>query len=94
MLDMIPDATYRELFSKMARKGVGFEINFPYFGYYSEENLPRVLRPHLIAKECGCKFYFGSDAHHPAALDRAKENFTAIAKALDLREENMFRPFG
>ena len=93
VLDLISEDSYREVYSKMAKRGVGFEINFCYFGYYSDENLQKVLRIHRIAKECGCKFYFGSDAHHPARLISAPKDFVAIAEALDLHEENMFRPF-
>jgi histidinol phosphatase-like PHP family hydrolase len=47
-----------------------------------------------IAKKKGCKFYLGSDAHHPAPLDAARERFEAIVDALDLTEEDKFRPFG
>ena len=49
-----------------------------------------VLRPYIIAKQCGCKFYCGSDAHHPNALDRAKAIFERTIDLLKLTEEDKF----
>ena len=89
ILDAIPDEEYKEVFTKAAQVGVGIELNFPYFRY-TEEDLPRVLRPYRLAKECGCKFYFGSDAHHPADLDGIKKQFEAIVDALGLEESDKF----
>ncbi len=89
IIDSIPTDTFKELFSKLAKKGAGFELNFD-IGKYSEEQLPRILRPYKIAKEMGCKFYLGSDAHHPFELDRAKGNFEKIVSALDLEESDQY----
>ncbi len=87
VLDMIDDSTYRELYSRMAKLGAGFELNFN-FSAYQGADVDRALRPYRIAKACGCKFYFGSDAHRPKNLDAAPANFRAIADALDLQEED------
>ena len=46
-----------------------------------------------IALDCGCRFYLGSDAHHPAELDAAPARFTAIVDALGLTEDVRFDPF-
>ena len=46
------------------------------------------LLPYRIAKEEGCRFYLGSDAHHPAGLKAAKANFEAIVDLLDLTEDD------
>lgn len=89
VLDMIPDSVFCDLFSRSAEKGLGIELNFPILKYESAE-LDIVLRPYRIAKECGCKFYFGSDAHHPADLDAAKARFEATVAALALTEEDKF----
>ena len=61
---------------------------------YEKDDLEKILRPYRIAKEKGCKFYIGSDAHHPAPLDAAKERFEKVIDALELEEEDKFRPFG
>jgi histidinol phosphatase-like PHP family hydrolase len=92
VLKTIPESEYRRLFAKAAEKGVGIELNFPSLNM-DDETAEITLRPYRIAKEEGCKFYFGSDAHHPARLNSAPRDFVAIAEALDLHEENMFRPF-
>ena len=45
-----------------------------------------------IAADCGCKFYFGSDAHHVDRLLAAPKNFARIAQLLELRDEQKFIP--
>jgi HisJ family histidinol phosphate phosphatase len=90
VLDLIPDKVFKELFSKIAKKKAGFELNFSFF-QYEGESLERVLRPYRIAKECNCKFYLGSDAHHPQGFDYAIKNFSAIIDALDLKESDKFK---
>ena len=59
------------------------------------------LRPFRIAKECGCKFYLGSDAHHPKSFENSKKifeylqanegDYTAadVAEALDLPKKTV-----
>ena len=59
--------------------------------FNSEEEKENLLRPFFIAKECGCKFYFGSDAHKGEALKTAKQNFLNIVDLLDLKEDNKFK---
>ena len=89
----IDDATFTRLFTEIAKKGFGIELNMPIFEY-NEEQLECVLRPYRIAKACGCKFYLGGDAHTPEALDRAKAKFERMVDLLELTEEDKFRPLG
>ena len=89
VLDMIEDSTYRELFSRIAKLGAGFELNFSLDGL-SPEDRERELRPYRIAKACGCKFYLGSDAHELHGLLRAPENFRTIVDALALEESDKY----
>ena len=91
LLDLIPDATFYDLFRETAKVGAGVELNFP-LSSYDDEQRERVLRPYRIALDCGCRFYFGSDAHHPDALDLAPANFRAIRDALGLTEADRFDP--
>ncbi len=90
VLNMIPDATLRTLFAKAAEKGVGIELNFPYFDY-AKQDLESILHIYRVAKDCGCKFYFGSDAHHPGTLQSAKALFEAVIDALELTEADKFK---
>ncbi len=89
ILDMISDDTLERLFTKSAQLGLGIELNFNP-SRYSEQELESILRPYRIAKQCGCKFYFGSDAHDTSSLKSAKENFEFIANKLDLQENDKF----
>ncbi|MBO5305765.1 MAG: PHP domain-containing protein [Clostridia bacterium] len=89
VLNMIPDSTYRELFTKIAKKGAGFELNFPALSYEGEA-LETELRPYRIAKACGCKFYLGSDAHKVKELENVPKRFERIVELLDLQEEEKF----
>ena len=89
LLNSIPDAEYRRLFARAAKLGVGIELNFSSIGR-NEADLEAELRPFRIAKEEGCKFYFGRDAHHPKDFLQAKENFEHIVDLLALEESDKF----
>lgn len=89
LFSMIKDEVYGKAFARCAEKGLGVELNFNSLKYTKEE-FNKILRPYRIAKECGCKFYFGSDAHHPEDLEYKKENFENIAENLNLTEDDKF----
>lgn len=91
VLERIPDEEFAGLFRETAARGAGVELNFNVFSYAPEE-LDAALRPYRIAADCGCKFYFGSDAHHVDRLLAAPKNFARIAQLLELREEQKFIP--
>lgn len=91
VLNGISDQVYTELFTKLAKKGAGFELNFA-IEKYNKDELPQVLRPYLIAKRCGCKFYVGSDAHHQFECEMENERANKIIDALDLDESDKFHP--
>jgi histidinol phosphatase-like PHP family hydrolase len=83
----IPDEEFERLFKKAAEVGIGIELNF------AEEDLADaeiIFRPFKIAKKCGCKFYFGSDAHHPESLAKAYERNEKIIDILGLEESDKF----
>ena len=50
------------------------------------------LRPYRIAKEEGCKFYLGSDAHALHRFEGMKENFQKITDRLELDDRHKFVP--
>ena len=87
-LDKIPHEEMKRLFTKAAKLGVGIELNFS--ADFPENEAEILLRPYRIAKECGCKFYFGSDAHHPNKFANSKANFKKIVDMLKLTEEDKF----
>ena len=91
VLDMIPDSTFIELFDGAREKKLGIELNV-LIKLYSEEEFPHIMRPFVIAKERGCRFYFGSDAHNPEERVRAKADFAKIRDYLGLEESDRFVP--
>ena len=93
VIDLVPDDVFRTLFLKTAQRGFGVELNMPAV-YGSDAEQASALRPYRIAKQCGCKFYLGSDAHHPEDFAGMPEQFRTLVSLLDLQESDKFRPFG
>lgn len=90
-LRALPEAELYRVFSRAAKKGVGIELNRDDMSCPpSEEEL--VFRPFRIAKACGCKFYLGSDAHKPEALEACGPAFERAIDLLELTEEDKFIP--
>ncbi len=89
VLELIPAKEMERLFSNAAELGVGIELNAFDMGFADDE-AQTVLRPYRIAKECGCKFYCGSDAHHPKEFVQTAGNFARAIEMLDLQEEDKF----
>jgi histidinol phosphatase-like PHP family hydrolase len=88
-LDLLEEEELHRLFAKAAALGVGIELNGVDMKF-SDEETETVLRPYRIAKACGCKFYFGTDAHHPAGLDSARPYFERAIDLLGLKVEDQF----
>ena len=89
VLELLPTDKMTELFKKAAEVGVGIELNADDMNFKPEE-AETVLKMYRIAKEQGCKFYMGSDAHHPATLDKAKAIFERAIDMLGLTEDDKF----
>lgn len=89
VIKLLCDEDLYEVFTECAKKGLGIELNTKTI-FNSEEEKDILLRPYYIAKDCGCKFYLGSDSHKTAALIGAKENFERIITLLDLKETDKF----
>ena len=88
-LELIPEDEMVRLFTKAASLGCGIELNRDDMSFKcGGENT--VLRPFRIAKECGCKFYLGTDAHHPNDLYVMREIFEHAIDALGLMEDDKF----
>lgn len=92
ILDMIDDNTFKELFDLAAKKGVGIELNIPdeVFEKYTQNEIDRRFRMYKIAKQCGCKFYLGSDAHFQYDFDKVMMRFEGAVDALGLEESDKF----
>lgn len=88
-LALLTEKDYAPLFRKAAELGVGIELNFP-VDSITEESKDLILLPYRVAKAEGCKFYFGSDAHHPERLEIQKQNAETIIDLLELEESDKF----
>ena len=56
----------------------------------TEEERKRLLSPYKIAKKCGCKFYLGSDAHHPEVFENTIAMYEKVVDELNLLESDKF----
>ena len=88
-LNAISDKEMENIFKEASRLGVGIELNHSDMSF-SDDEAETVLRPYMIAKGCGCKFYCGSDAHHPDTFENAKTIFEKAIDMLDLKETDKF----
>lgn len=86
-IDLLDSDALKRVFSKAAEKGVGIELNSDDMSFKDYER-ETVLRPYEIARDMGCKFYCGSDAHHPKTLDGAKKIFERAVGLLGLTEDD------
>lgn len=89
VIEALPEDEMIRLFKKAAALGCGIELNADDMTFTDEET-DIALRPYRIAKACGCRFYLGSDAHHPAALHRAIPVFERAIDLLGLQESDKF----
>lgn len=88
-INALSDKSLNEIFAKAAAVGVGIELNADDMNFSGAE-ADIVLRPYRIAKSVGCKFYLGSDAHHPAGLLAAPAIFERAIDLLGLTEDDKF----
>ena len=84
LLKLISDDTFKRLFTKTAEAGIAFEVNQECIGgaLKSEVEWEQRLRMFGIARDMGCKFIFGSDAHshlHLEVLQNTKELMEALS---------------
>ena len=57
---------------------------------FKDDEADTVLRMFRVAKSCGCKFYCGTDAHHPKAFVNARDVFERAIDLLGLTENDKF----
>lgn len=88
-LSLIPTDAIHSLFKKAADLGVGIELNASDMSFRDNE-ADTVLKMFRIAKKEGCKFYLGSDAHHPKGLEIAPKIFERAIDYLNLTEDDKF----
>lgn len=90
LLGMISDREYKDCFGACADNSIAVEINLSKFRGYSTDQIihSNLIRPFRIAKECGCKFTFGSDSHTMWHSDNFKD-FYVVSQLLELTEKDI-----
>lgn len=89
---MITDDTFKRVFDATAEKNIAVEINTACFIKHTPQTIVNTddFRMFNIAKECGCRFTFGSDAHK---IPYFRNNYLDICKmmveALNLKESDL-----
>ena len=89
LLDSIPDCEIERVFAKAASLGCGIELNYSDMSF-SDNETDSVLRMFRWAKNCGCKFYLGSDAHTYTELNMTTDAFERAINILGLTENDKF----
>jgi histidinol phosphatase-like PHP family hydrolase len=94
IIDGMSDATLKELFSMAAEKHISIEIHAclyrkdtPHNEFGLSDHYLRIL---AAAKDCGCKFHMGSDAHEPRAFVGSHEKLRKAAELLHLTEDHIW----
>lgn len=88
-LSLIPQSELERLFTKAAEVGLAIELNSSDMSF-AEDEADTVLRMFRTAKDCGCKFYLGGDAHSRAAMEQIFAPFERAIDMLNLQESDKF----
>jgi len=87
---LLPEAELRRVFTRVAEMGAGVELNADDFRLLEKDEEEILLRPFRIARDCGCRFYFGSDAHTVEELAEAPALAEKAIRLLELEERHRF----
>ena len=91
VLRLVQGERLTAIFRSIAEKGMGIELNTGTFHFSNEAEEAAVVAFYAHAKECGCKFTFGSDEHKSNGFAYHRERGQCMADALGLTEEDIFR---
>lgn len=90
VIKCMPEHRLMQIFKFFANHGAGIEVNACCFREGWENNSEILLRPYMLAKQAGCKFYFGSDAHKVKDLSRIYL-IEPVISLLELSEDDIYR---
>lgn len=90
LIDMISDDRFKYLFDATAKKNIAVEINIGNYHEMEDQDIINCsqIRMFRLAKECGCKFIFGSDAHNRRRHD-SYGHTEVLADILELKEDDI-----
>ncbi len=87
MLKLISDEKFKEMFTLMADKGIGYDISVTNCNINDPENC-QMFRIIKLAKECGVKFVFCTDTHSVGGLANAART-TAIYELAGMNRDDL-----
>lgn len=94
IVDGISDSCMKELFSMAKERDYSIEIHACLYRNgtpLNEEGLSETyLRVLAAAKDCGCKFHFGSDAHAPGAFKGVHGKLRRAAEILGITPDDIW----
>lgn len=91
LIDMVSDDTFRRMFEKTAKRDIAVEINSgAIYRGKTDADVEKCsqIRMFKLAKESGCKFIFGSDAHFWLDIKRKEQN-EYLASLVGLAEDDI-----
>lgn len=87
---LMDEQRLKAVFKTFASRGAGIEINTSGFAPGWEERQKEHLRLLMIARDAGCRFYIGSDAHAPQGMEVMRQRAKRVAELLELTEAQRF----
>lgn len=86
VLFRIPDDRLEDLFNDAVYKNIAIELSASAFSSYPMKSMHRseLFRIYETAKECGCKFTFGSDCHDPDMLAESLQRLEILTDILEI----------
>ena len=91
VLDALDSSRIRACLRFMAQHGAGIELNAGCFSADRKARADTFMGIYRIAKEEGCKFYCGSDAHAIRSLNNIDSNIPWPVEALGLDDTDRYR---
>lgn len=90
LIDLISDDRFKYLFHATAKKNIAVEINIGNYHEMADEDIVNCsqIRMFRLAKECGCKFIFGSDSHN-RRRHSSYGHADVLADILELKENDI-----
>ena len=88
---LIPDSYFKEAFTAAREAGVAIELNGSCLHDKSEQGLQncQYARIYTIAKECGCRFTYGSDSHSTVSDSRGIDAVSRFFDICGITEQDM-----
>lgn len=91
VLFRISDDRLEDLFADANYKNIALELNAAAFASYPIASMHRseLFRIYETAKECGCKFVFGTDCHDPDTYAESIKRLSCLADLLEISEADL-----